>query len=55
MPLTLDYRIVITVLGEFETGILGNGTAIGVGLATAVKRLRGSSAESKVVVLLTDG
>ena len=38
-----------------ETGIIEDGTAIGMGLATAVKRLQGSSAESRVVVLLTDG
>ena len=55
VPLTLDYGIVTTVLGELETGILEDGTAIGMGLATAVKRLQGSSAESKVIVLLTDG
>ena len=55
VPLTLDYGIVTTVLGELETGILEDGTAIGMGLATAVKRLQDSSAESKVVVLLTDG
>ena len=55
VPLTLDYGIVTTVLGELETGILEDGTAIGMGLATAVKRLQDSSAESKVIVLLTDG
>ena len=55
VPLTLDYSMVTTVLGELETGILEDGTAIGMGLATAVKRLQGSSAESKVIVLLTDG
>ena len=40
VPLTLDYGIVTTVLGELETGILEDGTAIGMGLATAVKRLQ---------------
>jgi Ca-activated chloride channel family protein len=55
VPLTLDYGIVTTVIGELETGILEDGTAIGMGLATAVKRLQGSAAESKVIVLLTDG
>lgn len=55
VPLTLDHGIVTDVLGTLETGIVEDGTAIGMGLATAVKRLQGSSAESKVVVLLTDG
>lgn len=55
VPLTLDHGIVTTVLGTLETGVIEDGTAIGMGLATAVKRLQGSSAESKVIVLLTDG
>lgn len=54
-PLTLDYGVVSTVLGELDTGILEDGTAIGMGLATAVKRLQRSDAASKVIVLLTDG
>lgn len=54
-PLTLDYGVVTTLLGELDTGMVEDGTAVGMGLATAVKRLQGSSAESKVVILLTDG
>jgi len=54
-PLTLDYDVVATILGELETGIIEDGTAIGMGLATAVKRLQDSRAESRVIVLLTDG
>ena len=54
-PLTLDYGIVTTLIDELEVGIIEDGTAIGMGLATAVKRLQGSEAESKVIVLLTDG
>ena len=54
-PLTLDYNVVSTILGELETGIIEDGTAIGMGLATAVKRLQDSDAESRVIVLLTDG
>ena len=38
-----------------EVGIIEDGTAIGIGLATAVKRLQNSEAASKVIVLLTDG
>ena len=54
-PLTLDYGVVSTILSELETGIIEDGTAIGMGLATAVKRLQNSDASSKVIVLLTDG
>ena len=54
-PLTLDHRVVTTLLEELEVGVVEDGTAIGMGLATAVKRLSDSSAESKVIVLLTDG
>ncbi len=55
VPLTLDYGVVTTLLGELDVGMIEDGTAVGMGLATAVKRLQASSAESKVVVLLTDG
>ena len=47
--------MVSTILSELETGIIEDGTAIGMGLATAVKRLQNSDASSKVIVLLTDG
>ncbi|UCG85588.1 MAG: VWA domain-containing protein, partial [Gemmatimonadota bacterium] len=54
-PLTLDHEVVANVIGELEVGMIADGTAIGMGLATAVKRLQESDAESKVIVLLTDG
>jgi Ca-activated chloride channel family protein len=54
-PLTFDYSVVQSLAGELEVGMIEDGTAVGMGLATAVKRLRSSPAESKVVVLLTDG
>lgn len=54
-PLTLDHSVVASVASDLEAGMLGDGTAVGMGLATAVKRLHGSEASSKVVVLLTDG
>ncbi|HSR68031.1 MAG TPA: VWA domain-containing protein [Acidobacteriota bacterium] len=54
-PLTLDYGVLQDLLDEMEVGIIEDGTAIGMGLATAVKRLRDSEAESKVAILLTDG
>ena len=54
-PLTLDYSVVTSLIAELEVGIIENGTAVGMGLATAVKRLQASEAASKVVILLTDG
>jgi Ca-activated chloride channel family protein len=54
-PLTLDYSVVSTLVGELETGMIEDGTAVGMGLATALKRLEASDAASKVVILLTDG
>jgi Ca-activated chloride channel family protein len=54
-PLTLDYNVIVGLLGELDVGMIDDGTAVGMGLATAVKRLQASEAESKVVVLLTDG
>ncbi len=54
-PLTTDHRVVKEFLDGLECGILDDGTAIGMGLATAVNRLKDSEAKSKVVILLTDG
>lgn len=54
-PLTLDYGVVRSLLGELQTGMIEDGTAVGMGLATAVKRLEASDAASKVVIVLTDG
>ena len=55
VPITTDHIVVKNGLDQLNTGQLQGGTAIGTGLATAVNRLKGSEAESKVVVLLTDG
>lgn len=54
-PLTVDRMAVLTLLQRAQMGMLEDGTAIGLGLANAVNRLKGSDAKSKVVVLLTDG
>jgi Ca-activated chloride channel family protein len=54
-PLTTDHRVVKDFLGGLTCGILDDGTAIGMGLASAVNRLKDSEAKSKVVILLTDG
>lgn len=54
-PLTLDYPVLTRLIDEVDIGMLEDGTAIGVALATAVNRLKNSQAESRIVVLLTDG
>lgn len=54
-PLTLDQTVLTGFLDEIEVGLIPDGTAIGLGLATAVGRLRTSEAESKTIILLTDG
>ncbi|MEL6718329.1 MAG: VWA domain-containing protein [Bacteroidota bacterium] len=54
-PLTTDHKVVQEFLASLECGMLEDGTAIGMGLASAVNRLKESEAESKVVILLTDG
>jgi Ca-activated chloride channel family protein len=54
-PLTIDHSVLINMYADIKNGMITDGTAIGMGLATAVNRLRGSEAKSKVVILLTDG
>ncbi|MBN1780113.1 VWA domain-containing protein [bacterium] len=54
-PLTLDYGVVLNFLKDIHVGMIEDGTAIGMGLATGVNRLRTSEAKSKVIILLTDG
>jgi len=55
-PITSDKAIVLDALEDVEyNDVLENGTAIGSGLATAVNRIKDSDAESKVIILLTDG
>ncbi|UOB19217.1 vWA domain-containing protein [Abyssalbus ytuae] len=54
-PITSDKSIVLNALSEIKNGIIEDGTAIGMGLATAVNRLKDSKAKSKVIILLTDG
>lgn len=54
-PLTSDHTVLSAFLQQLECGILEDGTAIGMGLATAVSHLEKSEAKSKVVILLTDG
>ena len=54
-PLTTDHAVLVNLLREIQSGMIEDGTAIGMGLATAVNRIKDSEAKSKVVILLTDG
>jgi Ca-activated chloride channel family protein len=54
-PLTVDHNIVKDFLSDLKVGMVQDGTAIGMGLATAVNRLKDSDAKSKIIILLTDG
>lgn len=54
-PLTTDHEVLISAIKNIRNGLLEDGTAIGSGLSTSVDRLRGGTAKSKIVVLLTDG
>ncbi len=54
-PLTTDHDKLINLFEELQNGMIKDGTAIGMGLANAVNRLKESDAKSKVIILLTDG
>ncbi|UCG27414.1 MAG: VWA domain-containing protein [Bacteroidales bacterium] len=54
-PLTTDHAVVINLFKDIESGMIEDGTAIGMGLATSINRMKDSDAKSKVVILLTDG
>lgn len=55
VPLTIDHQVLLKQLGAVKSGITRDGTALGDGLATAINRIKDSEAESKVIILLTDG
>ncbi|MGM0463450.1 MAG: vWA domain-containing protein [Bacteroidota bacterium] len=54
-PITTDHAVLINLMREMESGMIEDGTAIGLGLATAINRIKDSDARSKVIILLTDG
>lgn len=59
-PLTIDHAVLLNLFREIDCsiaqrGMIEDGTAIGMGIANAVSRLKDSKAKSKVVILLTDG
>jgi len=54
-PMTLDYRVLRTLLKQVKPGMVEDGTAIGMAIAQGVNRLKDGKAKSKVMILLTDG
>jgi len=54
-PLTTDHAVLINLFKDLKSGMVEDGTAIGLGLANSINRLKESDAISKVVILLTDG
>ncbi|MGQ1786617.1 MULTISPECIES: vWA domain-containing protein [unclassified Saccharicrinis] len=54
-PLTTDKTVLVNMMQDIKTHMVEDGTAIGLGLATAVNRIKDSEAKSKVIILLTDG
>ena len=54
-PLTTDHTVLLYLFTDLQPGIIQDGTAIGLGLANAVSRIKDSQAKSKVIILLTDG
>ena len=55
VPLTFDKQTLITLLDEAQIGFAGEKTAIGDGIGMAIKRLKSSQSNSRVLILLTDG
>lgn len=54
-PPTIDHNVVLKQISAIQDGLMEDGTAIGMGLATSVRVLKNSNAKSKVCILLTDG
>ncbi|MCI0532234.1 MAG: VWA domain-containing protein [candidate division Zixibacteria bacterium] len=54
-PLTTDYSVLASFVDQVEIGQIVDGTAIGLGLASSINRLRHSESKSRIVILLTDG
>ena len=54
-PLTTDHAVLVNLFKSVEYGMVEDGTAIGLGLANAVNRIKDSETKSKVIILLTDG
>ena len=54
-PITIDHNVLKNQVSQIKNGMITDGTSIGMGLATAVDRLRNAKGKSRVVILMTDG
>lgn len=54
-PITIDHNVLKEQIAQVKNGMIVDGTAIGMGLATSVDRLRNATGKSKVIILMTDG
>lgn len=54
-PLTVDHAVLVNLFSGVKYGLIEDGTAIGLGLANAINRIKESKSKSKVIILLTDG
>lgn len=54
-PLTTDHKVLKNMFPQIKAGMLDQGTAIGLGLADAVARIKDSKAKSKVIIFISDG
>lgn len=54
-PLTTDHAVLVNLFNGIDYGLIEDGTAIGLGLANAINRIKDSKSKSKVIILLTDG
>ena len=54
-PITIDHQVLLNLFKDIQSGMVEDGTAIGMGLATAVARLKESKSKTKVIILMTDG
>jgi Ca-activated chloride channel family protein len=54
-PITIDHNVLKEQISNVKSGVLVDGTSIGMGLATASDRLRKATGKSRVIILMTDG
>jgi Ca-activated chloride channel homolog len=54
-PVTIDHQVLLNLFKDIKSGMVEDGTAIGMGLATAAARLKESKSKTKVIILMTDG
>lgn len=55
IPLTLDKKLLSSTIAELDSGFLDDGTAIGMGIGTAINHFKYSQSKTKIIVLMTDG